>query len=155
MQLKKLDQSFYTDNTHLTEVLDNFNGNWQNGKIRGYGVVIINLNGLTFAIPLRSNIKHHAAYITVKSSIQGVKGKGLDYSKAVLISQASYVSNSLFKISPGEHKKLKNKEVFITNRFEKYVEHYIKAVQASDQNILQSAEYRYTTLKNYHSELGV
>jgi protein AbiQ len=78
MQLKKLDQSFYKDNTHLTQALDNVDGNWVSGKVRGYGVVVINLNGLTFAIPLRSNIKHKAAYITVISSIKGVKVKVKD-----------------------------------------------------------------------------
>jgi protein AbiQ len=70
-----------------------------------------------------------------------------------LISKASHVSSQLFKISPDEHKKLINKKVFITDKFEKYVEHYIKAVKTSDQNILNSDEYRYTTLQNYHSDL--
>jgi len=153
MQLRKLDQTFYADNAKLVEALDNVDGSWESGKVRGYGVVVIDLNGLTFAIPLRTNIKHHAAYITVKSSDHGVKGKGLDFSKAVLISKASHVSSQLFKISPDEHKKLINKKVFITDKFEKYVEHYIKAVKTSDQNILNSDEYRYTTLQNYHSDL--
>jgi protein AbiQ len=155
MKLKKLDSSFYSDNTHLVEILDCLNGNWQTGKIRGYGVVVISINSLTFAIPLRSNIRHHAAYITVKSAIRGVKGKGLDFSKALLISKTSHVSNELFKISSSEFKSLKNKEVFITQKFEKYVDHYIKAVNASDQHILQNDEYRFSTLINYHTELGL
>ncbi len=155
MKLKKLEQSFYKNNSHLVEALDNFNGCWVKGKVRGYGVVVINLNGLTFAIPLRSNIKHKAAYITVKSAVQGVKGKGLDFSKAVLITQAGYISNSPFKISPQEYKKLQNKDVYITNKFEKYVGRYIKAINVCDKNILQSTEYRFTTLKNYHGDLGL
>ena len=155
MKLKKLDNSFYTENTHLVEVLDNFNGHWQTGKIRGYGVVIISLNNLTFAIPLRSNIRHQAAYITVKSAVKGIKGKGLNFSKALRITKTSYVSNELFKISPSEFKSLKNNEIFITQKFEKYVDHYIKAVCTSDQHILQNDEYRFSTLINYHAELGL
>jgi protein AbiQ len=151
MHLKKLDTSFYDENTHLVEALDNFNGNWQEGKARGYGVVIINLNNLTFAIPLRSNIRHKAAYITSSGTVK----KGLDFSKAVLISKDSYVSNAPFKIPSEEHKKLLDKEHFVTHKFEKYVDHYIKAVKSSDQNILRSEEYRYTTLQNYHLELAV
>jgi protein AbiQ len=154
MQLKKLDQSFYTNNTHLVEALDNFNGHWQSGKVRGYGVVLIDLSGLTFAIPLRSNIKHKAAYLTVKRFPNGTKGKGLDFSKAVLISQSSYISSTPFKIPPNEYKKLQNKEIHITKKFEKYVDHYIKAIKLADQNILKSAEYRYSTLKNYHASLN-
>jgi protein AbiQ len=65
------------------------------------------------------------------------------------------VSNELFKISASEFKSLKNKEIFITQKFEKYVEHYIKAVYASAQHILQNDEYRFSTLVNYHAELGL
>lgn len=155
MQLKKLDQSFYADNSHLIEVLDNFNGNWQHGKVRGYGVVVVNLNSLKFAIPLRTKIKHGASYITVKSSIAGIKGKGLDFSKAVLIHKESYISSSPFNIPSDEHKKLLNKEHFITKKFEKYVDHYLKAVKTADKHILQSEEYRFTTLQNYHLDLGI
>jgi len=154
MNLKKLNPEFYLNNSHLREALDNNNGSWTKGKIRGYGVVLIDLNDLTFAIPLRSNIKHSAAYITVRSQAPGIKGKGLDFSKALLIAQASYISHMPFKISPQEHKKIQDKEVHITHSFEKYVCKYIKAVNRSDQNILNGFEYRFTTLVNYHSELG-
>ncbi|MSP28429.1 MAG: hypothetical protein EXR80_08505 [Methylococcales bacterium] len=156
MQLKKLDSSFYEDNTHLIEVLDKDKyGNWEVGKIRGYGVVVIDFKGLKFAIPLRTNIKYGEAYITVRSSEQDIKGKGLDYSKAVLIVQESYISNEDFKIPDAEHKKLLDKEHFVTAKFEKYVERYRQAVSVADKNILNSNKYRYTTLTNYHAELEI
>lgn len=115
MQLKKLDNSFYVENAHLKEALDNHNGNWAQGKVRGYGIVIISIGNLSFAIPLRSNIKHKSAYITVKSSQKGIEGKGLDFTKALLISNKKYISNLPFKISANEHKKLADKEHYITN----------------------------------------
>ena len=155
MQLKKLDNSFYHDNTHLNEALDNHNGNWAQGKVRGYGVVIIELKGLSFAIPLRSNIRHNFAYITVKSTEHGIVGKGLDFTKALLIENEKYVSKIPFKISASEHKKLSDKEFFITEKFEKYVLKYASAVSKSDLNILRSTAYRFTTLCNYHAELGL
>ena len=155
MHLKKLDNSFYNNNSHLKEALDNVNGSWAKGKVRGYGVVVIDLDRLTFAIPLRSNIRHSAAYITVRSNNSGIKGKGLDFSKALIISKASYISHLPFKISPEEHKRLQDKEVHITKSFEKYVTKYIKANAKADQNILRSIEYRFTTLINYHLELGL
>ncbi|MEY4589630.1 MAG: hypothetical protein RL497_1706 [Pseudomonadota bacterium] len=155
MHLKKLTPSFYKENTHLQQALDNTNGSWERGKIRGYGVVIIKLGDLMFAIPLRSNIKHGAAYITVKSNAKGAKGKGLDFSKALLITQDNFLSEIPFKIPPEEHKKLQNKEHFITEKFEKYVDKYVLAVRKADQNILNSTEYRFTTLINYHLELGI
>jgi len=155
VQLKKLDNSFYSDNTHLNEALDNHDGNWAKGKVRGYGIVIISINDLSFAIPLRSNIRHKSSYITVKSNQVGFEGKGLDFTKALLITDEKYVSNVPFKISPNEHKKLANKEHFITRKFEKYVARYILGVQKFDRNILESSNYRFSTLSNYHSELGL
>jgi protein AbiQ len=156
MQLKKLYSAFYADNKHLVEALDHHNGNWQAGKTRGYGIVIIEFKGLKFAIPLRSHIKHKAAYITARITEELlIKRKGLDYSKALLISQERYISSEVFKIPPEEHNKLLEHEQHITAQFAKYVEHYVKAVSKADKNILQSNEYRYTTLQNYHLELGL
>jgi protein AbiQ len=154
MQLKKLDLSFYEANTGLVEALDNVYGHWIAGKTRGYGVVIINLKNLTFAIPLRSNISHNAAYLTVNNTNKGIR-KGLDFSKALLIRDNRYISNERYKIPAEEHKKLQGKEHFIIGKFEKYVEKYINAVSKSDKNILHSQEYRFTTLKNYHSEFDL
>jgi len=60
-------------------------------KTRGFGLFIININELTFAIPLRSNIKHKASFATKKSYVGNSLGKGFDYSKALLITKSSYV----------------------------------------------------------------
>ncbi|MDC9615869.1 hypothetical protein PSI19_18740 [Xenorhabdus khoisanae] len=128
MKLRKLDQAFYDENSHLIQAIDNEDGKWIPGKTRGHGIIVININQLTFAIPLRTSIKHNAAYITQKSNQKGIKGKGLDYSKALLI---------------------------ITKKFEKYVEKYIKAVKKKDKHVLNSLEYRFTTLQNYHNQLGI
>lgn len=155
MKLKKLDQQFYIDHAHLVEALDNANGNWTKGKTRGYGIVVITINTLTFAIPLRSNIRHKAAYITVKSNAPGVYGKGLDFSKALLITNNKYISNAQFNIDAFEHKTLAGKEHFIAKKFEKYVENYVSAIQHNRAGVLKRAEYRFTTLQNYHTELKI
>jgi len=154
MHLKKLTPSFYSNNTHLIQALDLKNGVWIRGKERGYGIVVIEINNLMFGIPLRSNIKHKAAYLTKRRN-HGETNKGLDFSKAVLLEYRFYVSDFDFKIPPNEHSKLIGKEVFITNRFKKYVDKYISAVKNSDSNILNSKEYRYTTLQNYHNNLDI
>ena len=58
MELKKLDESFYTDNPVVIQALDFniVNNEWMShdGKVRGHGVVQIDIDGLTFAIPVRS-----------------------------------------------------------------------------------------------------
>ena len=155
MKLVKLTNSFYRDNVHLKEALDNQNGNWTSQKVRGYGLVVISINTLTFAIPLRSNIRHKSSFIVTKSTTYGILGKGLDYSKALLITDMSYILvNDPFMIPSDEYKKLSDKENHIRESFEKYIKKYISAVKNHDMNILCSNDYRYSTLQNYHTELG-
>ena len=98
MLLKKLDQSFYDENTHLKEVLDLKDGVWIEGKTRRYGIVLIELNELTFGVPVRSYIRHKASYITERCSQPDILGKGLDYSKALLLAKPNYISSMLSKL---------------------------------------------------------
>ncbi|MGP6457474.1 type III toxin-antitoxin system TenpIN family toxin [Enterobacter ludwigii] len=162
MELKKLDESFYTDNPVVIQALD-FNtekNEWMShgGKVRGHGIVQIELGGLVFAIPVRSTIKHDASFILEvnRGSDKSNKGMGLDYSKALLIRKAGHVSNNVFVLRTKESgKKLQGKQEHIKRKFTKYVERYVKAVQNGDKNILNDSEYRFSTLVNYHPELGL
>ncbi|MCA0892847.1 type III toxin-antitoxin system TenpIN family toxin [Microbulbifer agarilyticus] len=159
MELKKLHNSFYADNAKVEQALDfdTESGTWSSGKVRGHGVVQISVNSLTFAIPVRSYIKHNASFILeVNRQRRDVKGMGLDYSKALLITKAEHISTSTFLLkSKAAGKKLVDKEAHVTAQFNKYVEKYTSAVQKADRRILQSPEYRFTTLINYHCELGL
>jgi protein AbiQ len=157
MELKKLDISFYNDNIKVEQALDfdMSSGAWTANKVRGHGVVQITIHNLTFAIPVRSHIKHGASFILeVDRNNRDIKGMGLDYSKALLITNTAHISNRAFLLkSKSAGRKLVGKEAHVTAQFTKYVEKYIKAVQNTDNHILKSLEYRYTTLINYHNEL--
>lgn len=147
MKLAKLHDDFFNENKDLVEVLDkNKQGEWDGEKTRGYGVVLISIaGGLTFGIPLRSQIKHNSCFRTVDNA-------GLDYSKAVLIKNTVHVGEA-FKIPSDQYVKIADREVFITGRFTKYVEKYIQGVRKGDANIIR--EYRFSTLQNYHAELKI
>lgn len=145
MKISKLLPVFYHNNNHLSETLD---GNGTPGeKNRGYGIVVIEINNnLRFGIPLRSHLRHKHGFKTIGD-------KGLDYSKAVLIGNAVFIGQP-FTIPRDEYIKIKDREHFITSRFQKYVERYIVLANRGDTNALQQS-YRYTTLVNYHAELGI
>lgn len=159
MELKKLDLSFYTDNPKIKEALDydSRTETWDKIKVRGHGIVKITINDLVFAIPVRSNVSHSASYILEKDKVRrAIKGMGLDYSKALLIRDAKHITNDNFVLrSKDAGKKLIGKEEHITNKFQRYVERYIAAIKKGDNHVLSSVEYRYTTLINYHTELGI
>lgn len=145
IQLRTLTDQFYADNKGLQEALDGSN----DGKVRGYGIVVIDLNGLVFGIPLRSHLNHKFGFVSERS--EGVK-KGLDYTKALLIKKEEYVSRA-YKIPTPEFTHINDKKEKIQEDFNKFVNRYIEANVKKDENILRN--YRYSTLKNYHKELGL
>lgn len=152
MDIRKLESLFYEENVHLKEVLDKTGNVWVGDKTRGYGIAVITLNGLTFGIPLRSNIPHKFHFLTKKNHQQKTT-KGLDYSKAVLLSNPAYISTVPFNIPSDEFSLIQSYSRQIQSEFEVYVMKYIEAVSSADQNKLRN--YKFSTLQNYHQELGL
>ncbi len=146
IQLRTLTDQFYADNKGLQEALDGSN----DGKVRGYGIVVIDLNGLVFGIPLRSHLNHKFGFVSERS--EGVK-KGLDYTKALLIKKEEYVSRAYKIPTPEFTPHINDNKEKIQEDFNKFVNRYIEANVKKDENILRN--YRYSTLKNYHKELGL
>lgn len=153
IKVVKLKNEFFIENNNLKEALHQGDkGDIKAGKVRGYGIITVRLqDGLLFGIPLRSHMKHKFGFATDDSDPNDIKG--LDYSKAVLIADENHVSNERFNIPQPEYIKIADRELYIRERFEKYVKKYIKGANSGDENILK--DYRYSTLQNYHAELKI
>lgn len=147
MNVKKLTEIFYVENSHLVEVLDKTADATEDGKSRGYGIALVHALGLRFGIPFRSRISHNHCFKTTQQ-------KGLDFSKAVLLQKEAYISAEPFKIPVPEFLMVREKSVFIEKQFGKYVSRYVDAVSWEKQSLL-IREYRFSTLQNYHEELGI
>ena len=78
---------------------------------------LVNCMGVTFAVPLRSHIRHEYAVFTDKE-----KTKGLDLTKAVVVNDvAKYIdTETKVYIKNEEHKALKGKEDFLAKKLENY-----------------------------------
>ena len=156
--LRQLTDKFYEENTHLQRILDKEKGqDLFVNKGRGYGVVVLEIYGVKFGIPLRSNMTHKYCFAT-KTWRDEVEGrtyrKGLDYTKAVILNDDDYIKERTFKIPAKEFDKINDEQERIHSQFEKFVKNYIKAVKRNDQNLL-SKNYRDSTLINYHEQLGL
>lgn len=117
---------------------------------RPYVVHLIKIGENNFAIPLRSHIHHPHAFITDKKI-----GAGLDYSKAVIITDEEYIDLSKKPtIRSEEFKVLKGKEYIIQKQFSKYLELYIKAYMHQD---IQRNKIlcQYSCLQYFHEELEI
>jgi len=147
MNVKKLTEAFYIENSHLVELLDKHAATSDDGKTRGYGIALVTTMALRFGIPFRSHISHNHCF---KTSQQ----KGLDFSKAVLLLEDRFISPDPFKIPNDQFVLVREKAAFIEKQFNKYVKRYVDAANADKQTFL-GREYKYSTLQNYHAHLGV
>ena len=114
---------------------------------RPYAVHLIKYNNLTFAIPVRSNIKHDFSYKTVGN-------KGLDFTKIVIITDLKYLSKNTAVINREEYIKLDKNRNFIEKKMLSYLKAYKKALKTPDTNknntILSNSALQY-----FHEELGI
>ena len=154
ISLHQLTDSFYNEHAYLQEIMDKNKDGTFKDKGRGYGILLVDVKGFKFAIPLRSNMNHKENYaVKIYTDKNGKKlRKGLDYSKAIIITEERFISSDVFFIPNHEFMKIVKAENHIIKSFEKYVNKYVKAVLAQDHNVLR--QYSFSTLKNYHNELG-
>ena len=146
MKFHRLSAVFYEQFSLHEEILTNEN--------RPYYVLILELDNLTYAIPLRSNITHSYSFIADSSANQK---KGLDYSKAVVITNDQYIDSSPVTIRQNEYNIYKQREYLIKKQFSSYVARYKKEVQRRHKNpaLPVSLLYLYSSLKHFHKELGL
>ena len=117
---------------------------------RPYIQIVIEIDGIRYAAPLRSGIKHTYAFWTDKKNHCGV-----DFSKAVVISDEEYINaDTVPYIRPNEFNALRGKDYKIKTKMIKYIEKYKKAKQdlgkIANQNLV-----RYSTLQYFEKEIGI
>lgn len=111
---------------------------------RPYTQVITNVNGLKFAVPLRTAISHPTDVLWTDKTV----GSGLDFTKAVVILDDEYISAEKVYIRPKEHKHLLGKERRVKEKMEKCIDNYKKA--KSNIKEKHNAEYcKFSTLQYF------
>lgn len=137
MQLKILSEKFYSTYSHCEELLKKAN--------RPYACLTIELGGILFAIPFRHHIRHQYAFHTIGEA-------GLDYTKSVIITDSSFLSDDEPSIESKEFAIIKREEQKIRYGLSKYVNQYKRAMKHRNnprsKNILQ-----YSTLKYFEKYL--
>lgn len=120
---------------------------------RPYMVMLIKINDNTFAVPFRTNIKHKQSYKFKSTDRATNSSTGLDFTKAVIVNNISYIGTEA-RIGDKEYIELDTKHYIIIKRFKKYVDDYIKLKNSLlPQQV--AVNYKYSTLKYFHRELGI
>lgn len=108
---------------------------------RPYACFTILVDGIQFAIPIRHHIHHPYAFITIGDG-------GLDYTKAVVIEDLSYISSTPAIIDTAEWNIIKANSNTIFYEFRKYFRQYLRALKHPNNPRSQKI-IRYSTLQNF------
>ena len=134
MQLAYLSSIFYNKYTRADypEMLHKEN--------RPYVCLTIEIEGRKYAIPIRHHITHKYAFITIGE-------RGLDYTKAVLIEDESYIAGDIPKIDTIEWRKIQTSGRAILVGFGSYLKEYRHALAHKEHlrndNILKYSALQY------------
>ncbi len=141
IELRKLSKEFYKAYPHSEypemEAKEN----------RPYVVLLVQINKIQFAIPLRTNIRHSYCYKFKTSDRETKSSTGIDFSKAVVISKDSYLGEKT-DINDKEYLELQEKTFFIIKKFKKYVSDYI-SFKKNGGNEHIAKRYLFSTLKYF------
>ena len=134
-----LTSDFYNDYSSCLEI--------EQKPTRPYIRIQIEINGVIWALPLRSNIKHPNVIWTDKAN-----NRGIDLSKAVVVSDtAKYISPVSPHLRPNEFDTLKKiNDSWIVNRFKQYIALYKKA-KAHPEVSRNNKILAYSTLRCFES----
>ena len=86
-------------------------------------MALLEVDGILFAIPFRTHIRHKHSYIFKDSSRSDQSG--LDFTKAVVVTDPSYIGEETL-IDSGEYAEFLKKQDVIARRFDKFIRDYKK-----------------------------
>jgi protein AbiQ len=141
MKFLFLTQQFYDDHKECTEI--------EQKLTRPYSQVHAKINGVQFAIPLRSGIRHKHVLWTNK-----LEKCGLDFSKAVVIVDDKYIDKTTEPhIRQNEFDSLRGKEYIVEQKMLKYISDYKKA--KTELNIERNKILcQYSTMQYFEEYIG-
>ena len=85
IELRKLSEEFYRDHPRSDYP------EMEAKAGRPYAVLLVRIDGVCFAIPLRTNIRHSYCYKFRTSDRKTESATGIDFSKAVVVSKETYL----------------------------------------------------------------
>ena len=117
---------------------------------RPYIQVCVEIDGVQYAIPLRSDIHHPHVFWTDKANNCGV-----DFSKAVVIKEADYIDSVKEPhLRQNEFDALRGKDYKIKTKMAKYIADYNKAKLDLSKPINQTL-VKFSTLQYFEKEIGL
>ena len=144
-EIKKLSQSFFNDYPldQYPELLSKDN--------RPYLVLLILIDGLKFALPLHSNIKHPYCYKFRNALHKTFYNGGIDFEKAILIKNDEYIGENRL-IAYDDFCEIEKKFYFIVSKFKRYLNGYYRILRNETSELFKN-RYNFSTLNYFKEDL--
>lgn len=137
MKLVYLSDKFYNKYKGCKEILEK--------KSRPYACVTIVIGQHLVAIPIRHHVGHDHSLRTVGDS-------GLDYTKAVIVSEPGFIASGKPQIETAEFQIIKTQEDRIVREMHRYIKLYMKAKEHAN-NPHYAKILQYSTLQYFEEYL--
>lgn len=147
-------EEYFKKNKHLVEILDP--GDLQKQTQRQYIFLGFKYNENTLLVPLRTEMPDMSKIGQVGYMVPSEEkpNAGLDYRKILIVNDDKYIENPPYWKIPSSQVKIINTNYdTIKNQVIAYVDGYIKS--AKKNRHLRDKKFCYSTLHNFHSELGI
>lgn len=144
-------EDFFNENSDFVEMLDPFDLSKQTA--RQYLYINVKYKGNNVLVPLRRNVgNNRKLYYPVPSETR--PNAGLDYRKILIVNNEDYIETpSSQRLADSQTKIINDNYSTIEKAVFKYIDGYIKSANKNREH--RDYEYSFSTLHNFHEELGI
>lgn len=145
-------EQYFIDNASYVELLDPTDLVKQSSRC--YLFISIYHNGNQFYVPLRQNIDLSIGGIGYPLPSSTRPNAGLDFRKALIVNDSNYIQSlPTITISSSQIGSLRANIATIESSFLNYVKGYVKSALKNRERV--DRLYKFSTLHNFHAELGI
>lgn len=148
MELKRLTNKFYSTYNRIDypNILRKIN--------RSYSVYKIEIEGINYCIPVKTNIKHSSSFLFKDSSRRKVGERpGLDFKYSVVVRDESFIGEDGV-IDRIESKFIEQNKEKIIYQYLRYIKDYKKYVSNPISKFWNSWRFSHTSLEYFWDEMG-
>ncbi|WP_221367048.1 hypothetical protein [Clostridium perfringens] len=147
-------EEYFIENNDFVEMLDN--NDLKKQTQRKYIYLNFKYKDNTLLVPLRTEMPNIRKLGQVGYSVPSTEkpNAGLDFRKILIINDSNYLEIPEYcKVPPSQANIINVKYETIKKQVESYVDGYIKSVKKNRHE--KDKKYKFSTLHNYHLELGI
>ncbi|MGK0469342.1 hypothetical protein [Clostridium sp.] len=148
-----IEKIYFTENIHFIEMLDPYD---EKQSRRNYLFLNVNYEGNNLLVPLRTEMDSEKPFGIIGYAVPSNTkvNAGLDFRKILIVNDFTYIETPEYcRIPQSQQNIIDQNYSKISNLVTSYVKGYISSAIKGREK--REPKYRYSTLHNFHKELGI